>query len=89
MPLLIQVYAPGAWLAEGTDGGQNGVWWIDRSPATDTFPLPASLMCRSHLKNDLSPNFKAHLVQAQRPAKGIGFCGKTLSRNSCHSPLTE
>lgn len=27
------------------------------------FPLPASLMCRSHLKNDLSPNFKAHLVQ--------------------------
>lgn len=29
----------------------------------DAFPLPASLMCRSHLKNDLSPNFKAHLVQ--------------------------
>jgi hypothetical protein len=29
----------------------------------DTFPLPASLMCRSHLKNEFSPNFKAHLVQ--------------------------
>eukprot|EP00668_Euglena_longa_P000255 GGOE01000342.1.p1 GENE.GGOE01000342.1~~GGOE01000342.1.p1 ORF type:complete len:1064 (-),score=355.40 GGOE01000342.1:342-3062(-) len=29
----------------------------------DTFPLPASLMCRSHLKNEFSPNFKAHMVQ--------------------------
>ena len=29
----------------------------------DVFPLPTSLMCRSHLKNQYSPNFKAHLVQ--------------------------
>ena len=45
---------------------KNFVGDLDANDTTDfedTFPMPASLMCRSHLKNEFSPNFKGHMVQ--------------------------